>query len=130
MNRKMKILCVCALGMNRSKYCANWLSEKGFETQFGGVDKGALNPLTEDMILWADAIVIARDRHKELLNQKFVLARKKTQYVLGVSDSLDMVPTEYKRLLGLPDDEFHKEWTYPHLETALNELLPRLQKGA
>ena len=52
----MKILCVCALGMNRSKYCANWLSEKGFETRFGGVDKNALNPLKEEDVLWVTSL--------------------------------------------------------------------------
>ena len=125
----MNILCVCALGINRSKYCARWLRERGFSTQFGGADKNALNPVTPDMVLWADAIVIAHERHEKLLNDKFVLARKKPQFVLGVSDSRDKLPSEFHRLRDAPGDVFHEQWTYPQLEKALNVLLPRLKKG-
>lgn len=124
----MKVLCVCALGMNRSRYAAHWLAEKGFDTRFGGIDNNALNPLKEEDVIWADIIIIARDRHQDLLKKKFILARKKPQYVLGVSDSPSMIPEAYAHLRELPGDQFHKQWTYPRLEDALEKLLPDLQK--
>ncbi|MGM5483546.1 MAG: hypothetical protein ACQER9_01365 [Nanobdellota archaeon] len=41
----MKILSICNLGQNRSRYLANWLAKKGYKTDFGGIDSFGVNPL-------------------------------------------------------------------------------------
>jgi rhodanese-related sulfurtransferase len=36
LNKKLKVLCVCTRGMNRSKYLAKYLEGRGYSNRAGG----------------------------------------------------------------------------------------------
>jgi predicted protein tyrosine phosphatase len=67
----MKILCICRAGLNRSRYMAELLREHGHDARYAGVDPRAPNPLTQQMIDWADIIIAARDAHAAILAERF-----------------------------------------------------------
>ena len=67
---KLKVLCVCAKGRNRSKYLASYLKRKNYLTRFRGIEY-EIDPNIENKILqsdvdWADIILIVRPRLKKL----------------------------------------------------------------
>ena len=75
---KPKILCVCSMGLNRSKYVAGYLNEKGYETRFGGIgpcriDPVPANPLKKEDVEWADILIVAREKHKPILEKETAL---------------------------------------------------------
>lgn len=41
---KLKVLCICTMGLNRSKYLAEYLKGKGYETRYGGVGPCKIDP--------------------------------------------------------------------------------------
>ena len=61
----MNILFVCTQGQNRSKYLAEYLKEKGYSTDYGGVKADGANPLTQEKVDWADVIVAVREHIKD-----------------------------------------------------------------
>ena len=76
MKKKTKILCVCAKGMNRSRYLAKYLRGKGYSTTHGGIEpfknpEWKWNPLTQKKIDWADFIIVVRERLVGDLKKKF-----------------------------------------------------------
>jgi len=56
-DEKLKVLCICAQGANRSKYLAQYLRGKGYYTRSGGIEDDAINPLKFNYINWADIII-------------------------------------------------------------------------
>lgn len=121
--KKVKVLCVCGQGLNRSKYLAGYLKRKGYETRFGGVDGNSPNPINDWSVKWSDVIVIARERHHDLFKKKFGRVRKKI-IVLNVADSKNFLPEEYKHFANLDYYEFQRKWTYPQLRKAIKSYLP------
>ena len=123
MVQKTKILSVCAMGANRSKYIANYLRKKGYSTRYGGVKDEAINPLEFKHVEWAEIIVFAREKHKKDFENKYgkkYYSGKKI-YVLEVRDSGKDVPKGLSYLHELPREEFNKKWTHPNLRKKLKE---------
>lgn len=126
--QKPKILCVCTMGLNRSKYLAKYLKNKGYSTRFGGVgpykykDKKE-NELKNEDIDWSDIIITVRPKHKPLLKKRFKTKGKKI-IVIDVTDSKRKVPENMAHLRELKDWEFNKKWTYPQLRKAIKPYLP------
>lgn len=119
---KTKVLAMCAMGANRSKYIANYLRRKGYSTRYGGVKDEALNPLEFKHVGWADIVIFAREKHKKHFEDKYgKLHPEKKIYVLEVRDSGKDVPREMNYLHELPRDEFNKKWTRPNLRKKLKE---------
>jgi predicted protein tyrosine phosphatase len=125
---KPKVLCVCSMGLNRSKWVANYLKEKGYETRYGGIgpckfDSEPANPIDPKDLEWADIIIAARGKHEVVLKEKYRIKNKKI-IVLEVSDS------RYKAYLKNPawkeisQEDYNKIWTYPKLKEALGPHLP------
>ncbi|MGV8151477.1 MAG: hypothetical protein ACP5OG_00195 [Candidatus Nanoarchaeia archaeon] len=126
MKKKLKVLCVCAVGVNRSKYLASYLKRKGYLTRFGGVDykkEGYYNPLKQTDVDWANIIIVVRKRLKPILKKKFNIKNKKL-IVLDVSDSKNLIPEEFAHLKELNYLEFQKKWTRPQLRKAIKPYLP------
>ncbi len=118
-----KILCICAAGINRSKYLAKYLKQKGYKTRFGGVEteKGIRpNLATQKDIDWADVIIIVRKRIVPIFNKKFKTKGKKI-IKFDVSDSRRLAPKEYQ---NLGYEEFQEQWTRPKLRKAIEKYLP------
>lgn len=125
---KPKILCICTMGLNRSKWTSEFLRKKGYETRYGGIgpckfNPKPANPIDPSDLDWADIIIVARDKHRIILEKEFKIKDKKI-IVLEVSDS------RYKAYLKNPEwkdisqEEYNRIWTYPQLEKALKKHLP------
>lgn len=127
MKEKLKILCICAKGMNRSRYLAAYLRRKGYSTRYGGVESFEnpeikWNPVSLKKIEWADIIIVVRKRLVRLLKKKFKINKK--IIILNVSDSKDLVPEKFKHLRNVNHKKFNKIWTYPKLREAIEPYLP------
>ena len=124
--KKIKVLCICAVGANRSKYLAQYLRRKGYQTKFGGVDykweEGA-NPVKQEDVNWAEIIIITRKRLEKSLRKKFKVKNKKI-IVLDVTDSKRLIPEEFAHLRDLDYIKFQKKWTYPQLRKTIKPYLP------
>ena len=121
----MKVLCICARGMNRSRYLAKYLRGKGYSTKWGGVEpfekpEWKWNPVSQDKVDWAEVIIIVRKRVGKLFKNKFKTKGKKV-IVFDVSDSQRLAPKGFR---NLSFDEFQKKWTRPQLRKAIKPFLP------
>ncbi|MGD9275644.1 MAG: hypothetical protein PVJ67_00565 [Candidatus Pacearchaeota archaeon] len=125
---KPKVLCICTMGLNRSKYIAEYLREKGYETRYGGigpcrVDPEPANPVKKKDLDWADIIIAAREKHKPILKNDFGIKNKKI-ITLEVSDSRKKAAETHPEFKDIDQKKFNEVWTYPKLRQALEEHLP------
>lgn len=121
-NKKPNILCICAVGLNRSKYLATYLKNKGYRTRYGGVEcqgLGCENLINQKDVDWADVIIIIRKRLEPIFREKFRAEGKKI-FVLDVTDSQNLAPDKFKQL---ESEEFQRQWTRPQLRKAVRECL-------
>ena len=128
---KPKVLCVCSMGLNRSKYLASYLKNKGYSTRYGGIghgriDKIAHNPFKQEDINWADIIIVVRKKHNPLL-KKYKIDSKRV-IVLDVTDSRKIIGEKYSEYDGLDFETFQKKWTRPQLRKAIKPYLPLKKK--
>lgn len=125
---KPKVLCVCSMGLNRSKWVANYLKEKGYDTRYGGIgpcrfDPEPANPINSKDLEWADIIIAARSKHEIVLKEKYKIKDKKI-IVLEVSDSRYEAYLKNPEWENISQEEYNKIWTYPKLKEALEPHLP------
>lgn len=125
---KPKVFCVCTMGLNRSKWVANYLKEKGYETRYGGVgpcrvDPEPANSARKEDLEWADIIITARNKHITIIENDFGIKGKKI-IALEVSDSRKRAAETDDKFKQISQEEFNKVWTYPKLKEALEEHLP------
>ena len=126
--KKKKILLVCTMGLNRSKYLAEYLEKLGYETRHGGigpcrVDPQPANPISRKDVEWADVIVAARKKHEPILLDEYG-AKDKKIIILNVTDSRKKMGELYSEFKNIDQREFNKRWTYPQLEKAIKPYLP------
>ena len=126
---KTKVLCICAKGMNRSKYLAGYLRRKGYSAKFGGVEpyenpEYKWNPVSQKKIDWADVVIVIRKRLVSILKKNFKVHHKTKIILLNVTDSQNLIPSEFKHLRNINHKEFNKKWTYPQLRKAIGKYLP------
>ncbi len=124
--KKPRILVICSMGLNRSKYLASYLKNKSYKTRYGGIgriDKKAHNPFKQKDIDWADLIIVVRKRHKPLLKKYYNLNGKRI-IVLDVTDSRRLVGKKFPKLGKLDFEAFNNKWTYPQLRKAIKPYLP------
>ncbi len=124
---KEKVLVICSMGSNRSKYLASYLKNKGYNTRFGGI-RGRLgkfpdNPFAQEDVDWADIIIVVRKKHVALLKKKYKLKNKKI-IALDVTDSRKIIAQKYPKFNNLDFDTFQKKWTRPQLRKAIKLQLP------
>jgi predicted protein tyrosine phosphatase len=125
---KIKVLTCCSKGLNRSKYLAEYLKRKGYSTKFGGVEgwkseRRKWNPISQEMVNWADVIISVRPRLVDVLKNKFRIGRKKI-ISLDVSDSKMLLPKKFYELKKLDFHTFNRKWTRPQLRKAIKPFLP------
>jgi predicted protein tyrosine phosphatase len=124
---KVKILCICAKGQNRSKYLANYLRRKGYSTRYGGLEINREYPIGQKFITqkdvgWAEIVILARKRLNPIFKKKFKF--KGRIIILNVTDSKRLIPESHAHLRELPHIEFQKKWTRPQLRKAIKQYLP------
>lgn len=129
-----KILCICDLGRNRSRYLASYLKKKGYLTRFGGIKiaKNELSKINENGyypkqllqndIKWCDVIILVRRGLRKTLVNKFKPEKK--IILLQVSDNQSYVGRKYPAIKKLSYREFQKKWVEPQLEKAIQRYFP------
>ena len=120
-----KVLCICALGKNRSKYLSEYLSRKGYETRYGGVNcwkKKGCNPINSKDVKWAEVIIIVRKKLEKKFDAKYT-TRKKT-IILEVTDSKKIAARKNKKWLKKDYKTFKKEYVEPRLRRGIRPYLP------
>ncbi len=124
---KLKVLCVCSMGLNRSKYLASYLRNKGYKTRFEGIGgrirKDPYNPFNQEDIDWADIIIVVRKKHVLMIKKKYKVKNKKV-IALEVLDSRKRIGQKYPKLNNLDFETFQKRWTRPQLRKAIKSYLP------
>jgi predicted protein tyrosine phosphatase len=126
---KLKVLCICAKGKNRSKYLAYYLKNKGYSTRYGGIDdKGYVVEKIKKKVdfkdvSWADIVIIVRKRLVPIFKDKFGSVKKRF-IILDVTDAKNLIPEEFSHLRDLDYHSFQLRWTYPQLRKAIAKYLP------
>lgn len=95
-----RILFVCRYNEMRSSTAETVFSAEGRNVRSAGTEARASVPLSEELILWADLILVMEGKHRMFIESVFSEAAKGKQIVV----------------LGIPDD-------YYYMEAALVELL-------
>jgi len=115
----MRVLCLCSEGANRSRVCANYLSSLGYETRYRGAREGAMNPLEEGDVKWADVIICTRPKHARMLMERFEV--RKPIIILDISD----VPKEIRESLSEENVRLVEEKILlPQIKKQISQWLP------
>ena len=108
----MKVLFVCSENRLRSPTAAAVFADHpGLETRSAGTNANCANPVSEEALGWADAVLVMENTHRNRLNKRFRGALKeKKLVVLGIPDEfeymdpvlVEMLERRVPPLLGLP----------------------------
>ncbi|WP_327210289.1 phosphotyrosine protein phosphatase [Rhizobium leguminosarum] len=84
----IRVLFVCSLNRLRSPTAEEVFSaHPGIETMSAGTDPAAENPISDEVLEWADLVLCMEDRHRRLLNERHGPAlRGRRVAVLDVPD--------------------------------------------
>lgn len=97
----LRVLFLCSLNRWRSPTAEQIFAEHpGLECSSAGLNNGADNPLTPDLVEWADLIFVMERAHKAKLSSRF----------------RDQINGKRVICLGIPDN-------YPYMDPALVRLL-------
>jgi|SaaInlStandDraft_5_1057022.scaffolds.fasta_scaffold11204_3 hypothetical protein len=116
----MKILTMCAFGKNRSRYLAEYLEKKGYDTDFAGVCQD--HDEVQEKIDVADVIIAVHPDIKEQL-QLWYDVKQKMIIGLNVEDRPEVVLPEGKTLDGEAWGDFQEKEVYPILIKDIEERL-------
>lgn len=97
----MKLLFVCSRNRRRSPTAETIFSTyEGVEALSAGTGPDAENPISADLIEWADLVFAMESAHRRRLQQRFApLLRTKKITVLGIPDNYEYMDPELVRLL-------------------------------
>ncbi|HEX8655095.1 MAG TPA: phosphotyrosine protein phosphatase [Allosphingosinicella sp.] len=101
MGRPRRLLFVCSQNRLRSP-TAEALCQgiEGIEAISAGTNNDAEQPLTGDLIEWADVVIAMEREHRNRINRKFRAQLKgKPIIVLGIPDEYDYMQAELVALL-------------------------------
>jgi predicted protein tyrosine phosphatase len=84
----IRVLFVCSLNRLRSPTAEEVFSTyTGVETMSAGTDPDAENPVSDEILEWADVVLCMEDRHRRLLNERHGAAlRGRKVAVLDIPD--------------------------------------------
>ena len=102
------VLFVCSQNKLRSPTAERIFSgQDGMECLSAGLDSDASNPVTADLLKWADVIFVMERRHLYKLSFKFgKLLTGKRVACLGIRDQYELMDPELVRLLKLKVGQF------------------------
>ncbi|MCH8004393.1 MAG: phosphotyrosine protein phosphatase [Nanoarchaeota archaeon] len=94
-----KILFVCNANLQRSPTAEKIFKDK-FETKSTGVSELARNPLTSQLLEWADIVFVMEDWQRKFISEKFPkLYLKKKIINLDIPDMYNYMDEELVRIL-------------------------------
>lgn len=88
---KRNFLFVCAMNKYRSRTAETiYKGNKNIEVKSAGTSKDCNNPVTEDLIQWADIIFVMERKHGRILYKRFPMAvDRKLMVCLNIFDCYD-----------------------------------------
>ncbi len=94
-------LFVCSQNRLRSPTAEQvFADEAGITTSSAGTNNHAENPLTDELVMWADVIFVMERQHREKVQKKHRVALKdKRVVVLGIPDDYAFMDPSLIRLL-------------------------------
>ncbi len=96
-----RILFICSQNKLRSPTAEQvFAQEPGLDVLSAGTNHDAMNPVTPELILWADKILVMENAHRSKLQKRFkrYLNGKKI-ICLGIPDNYDFMEPELIKLL-------------------------------
>ena len=106
-----KILFVCSANKQRSKTAEDYFAEKleGYEFKSAGTNikvcnKEGTSPLTEELLIWADIVLLMEQKHKDLINKAVGDNYNGKMNVLGIPDKFRYYQKELIAILNLKCD--------------------------
>lgn len=104
-----KILFVCSANKDRSKtaddYCSSkYDSDDNYEFDSAGTNlkichQEGTNPLTEELLSWADLILVMENRHKQFINSQSKEKYESKIKILGIPDRFKYYQKELIEIL-------------------------------
>jgi len=98
---EMKILFVCTVNRMRSATAHRiYENDSRFEVKSAGTDKTANVVLSEELLNWADAIVVMEKNHRNFIRDKYIkLYNSKKIVCLYIPDDYDYMQPELVAIL-------------------------------
>lgn len=98
---KLKLLFVCTINRMRSATAHKIYEEDDrFEVKSAGTDKTANTVLTEELLHWADSVVVMEKHHRNHIRKHFPEVYKNKKIVcLYIPDEYDYMQTELIAIL-------------------------------
>lgn len=96
-----RILFICSQNKLRSPTAEQIFSNvAGLEVQSAGTNNDAVNPVTPELILWADKILVMESTHREKIKKKFRAQLNKQKIIcLGIPDNYEYMAPELVEIL-------------------------------
>ncbi|MCH8003300.1 MAG: protein tyrosine phosphatase [Nanoarchaeota archaeon] len=66
----MKLLFICTFNLQRSPTAAEIFKDK-YETKSAGVGENAKQPLTAELLKWADVVFVMEEEHRKFISEKY-----------------------------------------------------------
>ena len=104
----IRILFVCSQNKLRSPTAEHVFAQyPGIETLSAGTNNDAENPVTAELIEWADKILVMEKMHREKLQKRFrAQLNGKKIICLGIPDEYDYMDEELVRILKVKVTQF------------------------
>lgn len=119
----MNILIFCHYGMNRSRYLAEYLIEKGYkDVEFAGIKDPDYAKIQRAIDRADIMITVSGDVNRRLRESYHVEGKRMIE--LDVEDRPEIVLPAHIPLQGDEWWEFQKGYVYPELKKQLDEYLP------
>lgn len=101
LTHRMHILFVCSLCRLRSPTAEQlFATHAGWDVMAAGINAGADNPVTPELIEWADTIFVMEETHRSKLSKRFSPSLKDKRIVcLNIPDKYDYMDPRLVRLL-------------------------------
>ena len=101
MRAKKKILFVCTINRMRSATAHEiFKNDQRFEVNSAGTDPEAANVLTQELLDWADSIVVMEKYHRNIIRKKFPEVYKLKKIVcFYIPDEYDYMQPELVNIL-------------------------------
>jgi predicted protein tyrosine phosphatase len=96
-----RVLFICSQNRLRSPTAERVFSGKpGFEIASAGLNHDAEEPVSRDLLLWADIIFVMEKRHRDRLSKRFKTHLKNKKVIcLNIPDEYDYMDPELVKLL-------------------------------
>jgi predicted protein tyrosine phosphatase len=108
--KKIKILFVCTVNRMRSATAHKiYDSDERFEVKSAGTDNSANTVISNELLTWADSIVVMEKHHRNFIRQKFPeVYKNKTIVCLYIPDDYDYMQAELILILKDKVEDVYK----------------------